>query len=475
MIDPRYVTVLVASIVFLTLLPFAFRRSWWPWCAAGITVLLAILYDLLSPLAAGDWFYLGYTLFTASPLLVFLAVTRLVERARPSAYGFSLPSGGVARAIALTIGLVAVYFLLTLEPGVLEGFVIPPLPDPDTFAVFFLTTPLLALGQEAIFRGYFLTKVAGRRPFRQALYASSALFAFVAFNPFLFVEFSWFSQVPAVFLTVCTGFVTGIFLGLFFYKMHWSLLGPWIFRSVVLGSMLLFPIAVAGLAWETLFVLDLIALSALIVVVYVAQREPRFEARHYLEESIQPRRRTLLARARSRGRAVPLVLVLGVAVLLVAFAGPVGTITSQAPVRLLAIETGSMAPTFVRGTLVVIETVGSASDLHVGEIVAYNAAYLSPNGPVVHRIIAIQFNGTQEVFTFKGDANPSPDPRPVLFSQVVGKVVTYVPYVGYLILSPELSVSILLVLVLLGFYRSSPQATPARRRRPILPLRRERA
>ncbi|HLM90826.1 MAG TPA: signal peptidase I [Thermoplasmata archaeon] len=475
MIDSTEVTILLGTIVFLALVPAAFRHSWWPWSAAAITVLLAMLYDALSSLAVGSWFYLGYALFATAPLLVFLVYVRFAERARPFAFGLTLPQGQTRRMVALALVLAGVYFVLTLEPGFLQGFTVPGLLDPETFAVFFLTTPLIALGQEAVFRGYFLTKVAGRHPFRHALFASSALFAVVSLNPFLFAEFSFISQVPTLFLTVGTGFVLGIFLGLFFYKAHWSLLGPWVFRSVVLGISLLFPVAVRGLGWETVFVLDLIALTAVIVVVFVGLREPRFEARHYLDEPLQPRRRTLLARARARRRAIPLVVVLGVAVLLVAFAGPIGSVTSRAPVRVLAIETGSMAPTFDRGTLVLIETVGGPSDLEVGDIVAYNAPYLSPNGPVVHRIVAIHLNGSQEVFTFKGDANPSPDPRPVVFSQVVGKVVTYVPYLGYLVLSPELSVSILLMLVLFGFYRGSPDATPVRRRRPVFPLRRERA
>ncbi|MGA8664918.1 MAG: signal peptidase I [Thermoplasmata archaeon] len=475
MINSVDVTILLGTIVFLALLPAAFRHSWWPWSAAAITVVLAMLYDLLSPLAVGGWFYLGYALFAAAPLLVFLAIVRFAEHARVSAFGFTLPSGQTVRMVALAVVLAAVYFLLTLEPGALQGFAVPGFPDPATFAVFFLTVPLVALGQEAIFRGYFLTNVAGRHPFRLALFASSSFFAVVAFNPFLFAEFSFTSQAPSLFLTVGTGFVLGIFLGLFFYKAHWSLLGPWVFRSILLGASMLFPVAVRGLAWETLFVLDLIALTAVIVVVYLGIREPRFEARHYMDEPLQPRRRTLLARARARRRAIPLVLVLGVAVLLVAFSGPIDSVTSRAPLRVLAIETGSMAPTFVRGTLVVIETVGAPTDLHIGDIVAYNAPYLSPNGPVVHRIVAVQQNRSGEVFTFKGDANPSPDPRPVVFSQVVGKVVTYVPYVGYLVLSPELSVSILLMLVLFGFYRGAPEAAPRHRRRPVFPLRRERA
>ena len=475
MIDQVDVTVVLAGVVLFAVLPVAVRHSWWPWSAAAITVLLAIAYDLLSPLAIGSWFYVGYLLFAATPILVFFVVVRWAEHARPSAFGFSLPPGQTGSVVALALGLAGVYFLLTLEPGVLQGLTIPPLPDTGTFAVFFLTAPLIALGQEAIFRGYLLTKVAGRRPFRQALYASSALFAVVAFNPFLFTEFPAVTVISNVFLTVGTGFVMGVFLGLFCYKSHWSLLGPWVFRSVILGASALFPIAVTGFAWETVFVLDLIALTAVIVVVFVGLREPRFEARHYLDEPLQPRRRTLLAQARARRNALPLVAVLGVALLLVAFAGPVGSVTSRAPVRVLAIESGSMAPTFERGTLVFIESVASPTDLGVGMIVAYNGPYFSPNGPVVHRIIAIQYNGSQEEFIFKGDANPTPDPRPVAFSQVIGKVVTYVPYAGYLILSPELSVSILMVLVLFGFYRSSPSPASLRRRRPILPLRRERA
>jgi signal peptidase I len=474
MVDLTGLTVVATSIAFVAMLPLAGRREWWPWAAAVITVLLAIFYDLASPLVVGAWFYLAYPLFAVSPLAVYLLVVRYAEAARPSAFGFRLPTGEVGVVLALTAVLLAAYYLLTLEAGVIEGFYVPGWPDPDAFAVFFLTAPVMALGQEAIFRGYFLTRVSGRMPFRLALFGSSAIFAFVAFNPFLFAELPWSDVAPQLFLLVFIGFVEGLFLGFLFYKTRWSLLAPWVFRSVILGGATLFPLAVARLAWESVFVLDLIAFSALIVLLFVVRQEPRYEARHYLDEPSQPRRRTLVKRMRAREQAIPLVVLVGIAVLLVAFAGPVSSLTAQAPVRFLAIESGSMAPTFVRGTLVVVEHVASASDLHVGEIVAYNAAYLSPNGPVVHRIVAIHFNGTQEVFTFKGDANPSPDPRPVVFSQVVGRVVTYLPYLGYLILSPELSISIVLVVVLVALYRESPGAS-GRRRRPVLPLARERA
>ncbi len=475
MINTTYATLVAGSAVVVGLLPIAVRRSWAPWSAAGVTVLLAMFYDVVSPLASGNWFYLGYTAFAVSPLLVYLLFVRYIERSPPATFGLFVPIRDARRIVGLAALLAGVYYLLTLEPGLLQGLYLPGLPDFGLFAVLFLTAPVIALGQEAIFRGYLLTKVAGSQPFRRALFASSALFSVVSFNPFLVLEFGASSQAPAIFLTVLTGFALGIFLGLFFYKTHFSVLGTWVFRSITLGISLVFPVAVIGLAWETAFVLELIAITAVLVVVYIAQREPRFEARHYMDEPMQPRRRTLVTAARNRRQVIPLVVVLGVALVIVAFAGPIGSASSKAPVRVLAIESDSMSPTFVRGTLVFLESVAGPGDLHVGMIVAYNAPYLSPNGPVVHRIIAIGMNGSQLVFTFKGDANPSPDPRPVVWSQIVGKVVTYVPYLGYLILSPELSVSIVLVLVLLGVYRSSPDAAAPTRRRPILPLRRERA
>jgi hypothetical protein len=46
------------------------------------------------------------------------------------------------------------------------------------------------------------------------------------------------------------------------------------------------------------------------------------------------------------------------------------------------------------------------------------------------------------------DFNPSADPNPVPFSKVEGKAVFEIPLVGYLILSPPLTFSILAVIVL---------------------------
>ncbi len=152
-----------------------------------------------------------------------------------------------------------------------------------------------------------------------------------------------------------------------------------------------------------------------------------------------------------------------------AFAAPIAAETERAPVRVLAIASGSMVPTLNRGDLVFLTRVTSPDQLQVGDIAAYNAPYLSTEGPVVHRIIAIHYNGSTPIYTFKGDHNPSPDPRPVQFYQIEGKFVGSVPLVGYLVLSPALAIALILVLALVSLYRSTSE--PGRRPRPRLPLR----
>ncbi len=463
----------VGSLAFVVILPFVFGRRLWPWSIALLAVIIPVLYDLISGFALGSAFYLVYPVVAAAPLVVYLLVIRYVEHARLSSFGFRRPIDGYRLAVILAVILFGIYQALLWEPGLLLGLQLPSLPGPDDFGLFLFTIPLLVLGQEAVFRGYFLTKLAGRSPFRTALFVSSGFFALSTFNPFLVVLLNPSSLLQQIFLLLFVNFTLGILLGLYFYKSGWSLVGPWIFRTCIVGTSFLFPVAIRGISWTFEFVLELIAIAGVILLVFLWEREPRFESRHYLETPLQPRRGTLSAQARSSRHVAPAVAVIAVAVVVVGVSGPLGMITSSAPVHLLAIATPSMRPTLPPGTLILVLPIASASEIHVGEIIAYNAPYLSANGPVVHRVIRIQYNGTQPVFTTKGDANPSPDPRPVLFSQIVGSVAGNVPYLGILILDPEFTIAVLLVIVIAVLYRSTPGGMQRPSHRPVLPLREE--
>ncbi|MCL2542200.1 MAG: signal peptidase I [Nocardioidaceae bacterium] len=92
--------------------------------------------------------------------------------------------------------------------------------------------------------------------------------------------------------------------------------------------------------------------------------------------------------------------------------------------------TGSMRPHYPPGTLVVVKPV-DADTLSVGQVATYQIQSGEP-AVATHRIVAIGTTLTgQHVFTFKGDANPSPDPAPVQPAQIRGQLWYAVPYLGY--------------------------------------------
>lgn len=75
------------------------------------------------------------------------------------------------------------------------------------------------------------------------------------------------------------------------------------------------------------------------------------------------------------------------------------------------IKTGSMEPALPIGSIVVVDL---AAEPEIGDIFAYRAGTMV----VIHRIIAKDGDN----YTFKGDANASPDISPVAGEQILGKV-----------------------------------------------------
>ena len=89
-----------------------------------------------------------------------------------------------------------------------------------------------------------------------------------------------------------------------------------------------------------------------------------------------------------------------------------------------AIVSGSMEPAYPTGSLVYAQPV-AGEDLQVGDV----AAFWRDEDVIIHRVDSIDIAG--EEFVAKGDANDDVDLRPVLFRDVLGRVVFSVPGVGY--------------------------------------------
>ena len=82
------------------------------------------------------------------------------------------------------------------------------------------------------------------------------------------------------------------------------------------------------------------------------------------------------------------------------------------------IMTSSMEPQIHAKTFIIMKPI-NATDVKVGDIVAYNYKEGKINVKIIYRVIDIN-NG---VFTFKGDANTKPDPKKVFSNQILYKKI----------------------------------------------------
>lgn len=121
------------------------------------------------------------------------------------------------------------------------------------------------------------------------------------------------------------------------------------------------------------------------------------------------------------------VLLLGVVVVAAAALVVVPKLTGSVPLTVL---TGSMAPTYDPGSVVVVRPTPT-DRLEIGDVITFQERSGDPT-VVTHRIIGVGFAGDGERrFTTQGDANDDPDPEPVRAVQVRGEVWYSVPFAGY--------------------------------------------
>lgn len=98
-------------------------------------------------------------------------------------------------------------------------------------------------------------------------------------------------------------------------------------------------------------------------------------------------------------------------------------------IKFLTVLSGSMEPTIKTGSIILVKPV---SDYKIGDIITFGPN-TKTQPPVTHRIADIKVVGGQSVYITKGDANNSADTREIQKSDVIGKVMIKVPYLGYVI------------------------------------------
>ena len=121
---------------------------------------------------------------------------------------------------------------------------------------------------------------------------------------------------------------------------------------------------------------------------------------------------------------------------------------------LVVVTSGSMIPALQVGDLLVLRGVPE-DQLQVGNIIVFkdNDPHFQTDNPIVHRIISIENVDGELRFYTKGDANASQDPGYRTYDEIIGVMVTAIPYIGSVSMflkTPEgIAVIIILFIVIL--------------------------
>ncbi len=142
---------------------------------------------------------------------------------------------------------------------------------------------------------------------------------------------------------------------------------------------------------------------------------------------------------------------------------------------LLAVASGSMVPALNVGDLIVVQGGLAVEDIVANYVTGDVIVFYRPNGAtdlIVHRAVEVDVDQNNVTFLkTKGDHNPSTDYWRVYESDVVGKVVGVVPYLGNIPLfvhKPEgmmiiviLIVGLILIEFIIPISRKKPEPVQA--------------
>lgn len=135
-------------------------------------------------------------------------------------------------------------------------------------------------------------------------------------------------------------------------------------------------------------------------------------------------------------------------------------------VDIYGVLTGSMEPTYPVGSLIYVKKV-DPNQLRVQDVITFS---LTSNTVVTHRIVEVvpdETNPRLVRFRTQGDANNAPDASLVSPSNIIGKVVFGIPYLGhianYVQHPPGTYVAIFLSLVLIVIVFVTDSATSSKK------------
>ncbi len=115
----------------------------------------------------------------------------------------------------------------------------------------------------------------------------------------------------------------------------------------------------------------------------------------------------------------------------------------------LVVRSGSMEPDVPVGGLVVAQP-AAPGDVHLGDVVAVPREMSGRHVLVLHRVVVLTERDGQRQAQLKGDANPVPDPEPVVLDRPLARSVVVVPVAGYAVAAARVALAPSRVLLVLA-------------------------
>jgi signal peptidase len=96
----------------------------------------------------------------------------------------------------------------------------------------------------------------------------------------------------------------------------------------------------------------------------------------------------------------------------------------------LVVASGSMQPAMPVGSVALTRDVDSRA-VATGDIISFRRRGSAET--TTHRVVGVKVEGSQVIFTTKGDANSSPDPESVIVDDRIHRVEYVVPEAGFVV------------------------------------------
>jgi len=233
--------------------------------------------------------YLLYLAIPTISIAMFFLFTKLAKSTLRK-QGYKKPTIiKISKCLLLSVIFIIIYVSIYLFPAFSTGdFYYQGISTNPVLILHRIASAILvSLSTESIFRGYIFRNLLRNYGFFTSLYASSILFGL---HDLLF-QVSIKDLIGAslneigihIFTKVLPSFAAGLFLGFFFYKIGWSLLGSVTFRTGVIFFLSPLPIisSASSPPWWLALTLEMMTYIVLIFVVDLIIKEPGYLKRRY--------------------------------------------------------------------------------------------------------------------------------------------------------------------------------------------------